>query len=67
MWSNLFIDIGATVVIIAGIWMIYDRIKMGPKMDKVSPYYKGQLSVSIPLGIVLVIAGVLILFRIVSR
>ncbi len=64
MWEDLFIDLGALACILSGIWMIYDRIKMGPKMDRVSPYYKGKLIMSIPSGIVLIIGGVVILFRI---
>lgn len=64
MWEDLFIDLGALLLIISGTWMIYERIKMGPRMNDVTPYYKGKLIVAIPSGIVLIIGGIVILFRI---
>jgi len=67
MWESLFIDLGALICLIAGIWMIYYKIKVAPGLKDIDPYFKGQLITFIPLGIILIILGALTLLRILPR
>jgi hypothetical protein len=53
MREDLFIDVGALIGLISGIWMIYYKINMAPGLNDIDPYCKGKSMMFIPRRITL--------------
>ncbi len=57
---NLF---AGMIGLASGIWMIYHKIVIAPKLKDINSYLKAKLVFSIPIGLIAIIAGLVILIR----
>ncbi len=61
--KNFLLQLAAVVGIGSGIWMIYYKRVVAPKLKDINPYLKGQLVIFVPSGIIMIICGVILFIK----